>query len=65
MTYFGCDYLGGPIYTYGPFVVSQATQYVTTRIRNKFLSLLVQSNAASEFWRLGRIRFRVAQSGRR
>jgi|SRR5579883_2082139 hypothetical protein len=65
ITFFGCDNLSDTATTYGPFVVSNTTNYVNCRIRNRYLSMQVQSNASSEFWRLGRIRFRFAQSGRR
>jgi len=65
ITFFGTDALGAPPFTYGPFTVNQATPYINCRIRNKFLSVQVQSNASSEFWRLGRVRFRMAHSGRR
>lgn len=65
ITFFGVDYPGGPQMTYGPYTVTAATQFINCRIRNKLLSALIQSNASSEFWRLGRIRFRFAQSGRR
>ena len=37
----------------------------SARIRNRLLSALIQSNASSEFWRIGKIRFRFAASGRR
>jgi len=65
ITFFGTDALGATPYTYGPFFVTQATPYINCRIRNKFLSVQVQSNLSAEFWRLGRVRFRMASSGRR
>lgn len=65
ITFFGCDYPDGPVTTYGPYTVSSSTQFINTRIRNRLLSAFVQSNASSEFWRLGRIRFRFGASGRR
>jgi len=65
ITFFGVDYPDGPQTTYGPYTVTSTTQFINTRIRNKLLSALIQSSASSEFWRIGRIRFRFAQSGRR
>lgn len=65
ITFYGCDYPGGPQTPYGPYTVTSSTQFINTRIRNKLLSAQIQSNAASEFWRIGRIRMRFAQSGRR
>lgn len=65
ITFVGCDYPGGPQTTYGPYTVSSTTQFINTRIRNKLLSAIITSNASTEFWRIGRIRFRFGQSGRR
>ncbi len=65
ITFFGCDYPDGPQTTYGPYPVTSTTEFINCRIRNRLLSALIQSNASSEFWRIGRIRFRFAQSGRR
>jgi hypothetical protein len=65
ITFFGADYSGGPQTTYGPYTVTSATEFINTRIRNRLLSAFIQSNASSEFWRIGRIRFRFGQSGRR
>jgi len=65
ITFYGVNYPGDTPTVYGPYTVTQATEYINVRIRNRLMSVLVQSNANSEFWRLGRIRFRFAASGRR
>lgn len=65
ITFFGVDYPGGPQTTYGPYTVNSATQFINCRIRNRLLSAFVQSTADTEFWRIGRIRFRYGASGRR
>jgi len=65
ITFFGADYADGPQTTYGPYTVTSATEFINTRIRNRLLSALIQSSAATEFWRIGRIRFRFGQSGKR
>jgi len=64
ITFFGANYPGGPVTTYGPYTVTSATQLINVRARNRLLSAFIQSNASSEFWRLGRIRFRFGLSGR-
>lgn len=64
LTFFAVDYPGDPVRQYGPYTVTQTTQYITPRIRGRLLSVLVQSNSQS-FWRLGRIRYRFAPMGRR
>jgi len=65
ITFYGVDYPGDTPRTYGPYTVTPTTEYINTRIRNRLLSVFVQSNNSSEFWRIGRIRFRFAQSGKR
>ena len=65
ITFFGTNYPGQPVTTYGPYTVTSVTEFINVRIRNRLLSALIQSNASSEFWRLGKIRFRFASSGRR
>jgi len=65
ITFYGADYPGGPVMTYGPYTVTQSTNFINTSIRSRLVSAFIQSSASSEFWRLGRIRFRFASSGRR
>ena len=64
ITFFAVDYPGDTPTTYGPYNVTQATEYINVRIRKRLMSAFIQS-ANSEFFRLGRIRFRFATSGRR
>jgi len=64
LTFYAVDYPGDSVRTYGPYTVTQATQYITPRIRGRLLSVLIQSNSQS-FWRTGRIRYRWAPAGRR
>jgi|SRR5882672_561574 len=65
ITFFGVNYPGDTPMVYGPFDITQSTEFINIRARNRLMSALIQSNASSEFWRIGRIRFRYAQSGRR
>ncbi len=65
ITFFGVNYPGDVPTTYGPYTVTKSTEFINCRIRNRLLSAFVQGSAASEFWRLGRIRFRYGASGRR
>ena len=64
LTFFTTDYPGSAVRQYGPYLVTQSTQYITPRMRGRLMSVLVQSNSQS-FWRLGRIRYRYAAIGRR
>jgi len=51
--------------TYGPFLMTQATQYIDCRIRARQISVTVSSSDSGSFWRLGLLRFRFAPDGRR
>lgn len=64
LTFYAADYPGDSPRTYGPYTVTQQTEYITPRIRGRLMSVLVQGNN-SVFWRLGRLRFRYAPAGRR
>jgi hypothetical protein len=64
LTFYSVNYPGDAPVIYGPFTVTQATEYITPRIRGRLMSVLVQANNPA-FFRLGRIRFRYAPSGRR
>lgn len=50
---------------YGPYTVTQATEYLGVRFRGRLMSITVQSNDLGSFWRIGSIKFRYAPSGRR
>lgn len=59
------NYPGDTPTTFGPYTVSQGTEYFSTRIRGRQMSVTVASNDVGSFWRLGRIRYRFAPDGRR
>ena len=50
---------------YGPFTVTVQTEIVSVRFRGRQMSITVASADIGSFWRLGRIRYRYAPSGRR
>lgn len=65
MTFYSCDYVGGPVRSHGPYPFSAGTQFINTRIRGRFMSVKVESQDLNSFWRIGRIRYRYAIDGRR
>jgi hypothetical protein len=65
ITFLGVNYPDDTPTVYGPFSVTSTTSFINCRIRNRLLSAVITSNQTTEFWRLGRIRFRFASSGRR
>lgn len=50
---------------YGPYTVTSATEYVSTRFRGRLASITVNSGDLGSFWRLGSIKYRFAPAGRR
>lgn len=63
-TFYAANFPGDTPTVYGPYTVTQATQYFTTRIRTRLLSIKVSSNDIGSFWRLGVPRYRIQEDGR-
>jgi hypothetical protein len=64
MTFYSADYPGDIPRSYGPYTVTQGTEYLTPRIRGRLMQVAIQS-LNEGFFRLGRIRYRYAPAGRR
>lgn len=67
LTIYGVETPGETPITRGPYLVTKATQYVDLDppLRAKQLALEVKSDDLDSFWRLGLVRFRWRQDGRR
>lgn len=65
LTFYAVDYVGDTPRIHGPFSFNGGTEYINTRIRGRFLSVKVEGMDLGSFWRIGRIRYRYAQDGRR
>ena len=50
---------------YGPFTVTQATEYISVRFRGRLMSVTVSSSDMGSFWRIGSIKYRYSGAGRR
>ena len=64
ITFYGTNYPGDTPVMYGPYSVTQATEYISTRIRNRLLAIQVSSSDSNSFWRLGNMRYRSQQDGK-
>jgi hypothetical protein len=51
--------------TYGPFTITQATDFVIVRARGRLASIKISSSDLGSSWRLGEVLFYVSPSGRR
>jgi hypothetical protein len=50
---------------FGPYNVTNSTQYLSTRMRGALMSITCSGNDLGSFWRLGYVRFRYGEAGRR
>ena len=70
ITFYGTNYPGDTPIPYGPYTITQSTEYLSVRIRNRLLSFSVSTspdgtNAASNiFYRIGAVRYRYQLDGR-
>lgn len=66
ITFLVVNYLGDTPAAYGPYTFGSTTEFINVRIRGRFMAVKIENNTGiSEFWRIGRIRYRYAIAGRR
>lgn len=65
ITFLTVNYPGDTPIAYGPYTVNSTTEYISVRFRARQIAIQLQSADLGSFWRLGKIRFRYAASGRR
>jgi len=65
MTFNVANFPGDTPLQYGPYTVTQATQYLTTRFRGGLVSITFSGNDLGSFSRLGYVRYRYSAQGRR
>lgn len=58
------NYPGDTPTVYGPYLMTSTTEYLSVRFRGRQMSVTISSSDSGSFWRLGRIRYRFASSGR-
>lgn len=64
ITFYVADYPGQTPRVHGPYNVTQATTFITPRLRGRLVSIKVESNDVGSFWRLGNIRYRLQPDGK-
>jgi hypothetical protein len=64
ITFYAADFPGQTPTVYGPYSVTQATEWFNTRIRTRLLSIEVSSDDIGSFWRIGDNRYRYQMDGR-
>ena len=58
------DYAGQTPTVYGPYTVTQATEYFYTRFRSRLMAINISSNDLGSWWRIGNIRYRYSIDGK-
>lgn len=64
ITFFVADYPGQSPTVHGPYTVTEATTYITPRLRGRLVSIRIGSSDVGSFWRLGNIRYRLQPDGK-
>jgi len=64
ITFYTADYPGDTPIQHGPYVMTNATKFITPRIRGRLISIKLESNDIGTFWRLGNIRYRTQVDGK-
>ena len=64
LSFNGVKYPGDTPYVYGPYTVTQQTEFISPRIRERLLSFTISGNDLGSFSRLGNIRYRFASDGK-
>lgn len=63
ITFYVVDFPGQTYKVYGPYSVTQATEWFNPRFRGRLVAIGMTSNDMGSFWRLGGMRYRYAQDG--
>lgn len=64
ITFYAVDYPGQEPIVYGPYSISQQTEYISPRIRARLISIRVTGDQIGTFWRMGNIRYRLQADGK-
>jgi hypothetical protein len=64
ITFYTADYPGDTPIAYGPYTITQGSQYITPRFRARLLSIAISSSDLGSWWRIGDTRYRYQSDGR-
>jgi hypothetical protein len=64
LTFYVTDYAGQTPITFGPYPLTQGTNFITPRFRGRLMSIGLGSSDIDSFWRIGNIRYRVQPDGK-
>jgi len=64
LTFYATDYPGQDPTVYGPYTLTQATNFISPRIRARLVAIRIESADIDSWWRIGNIRYRLQPDGR-
>lgn len=64
LTFEVVDYPGQTPRVFGPYTMTEAKTFISTRLRARLVRLKVESQDVGSFWRLGLLRYRFSADGR-
>jgi len=64
ITFYVTNYPGDEPIQYGPYDVTQGTQYLSVRMRGRLIAMSASSTDLGSFWRIGAIRYRYQSDGK-
>ena len=64
ITFYVTNYPGNTPAVFGPYDMTQATEFLSVRMRGRLISVAISSTDENSFWRLGNIRYRYQPDGK-
>ena len=64
ITFYATNYPGDTPIAYGPYEMTQGTEYLSIRLRARLMSISLNSTETGTFWRIGNLRYRFQPDGR-
>jgi len=64
ITFYVANYPGDTPSVYGPYSVTQNTQFISPRFRGRLVSINIGSTDVGSFWRIGNMRYRLEADGK-
>jgi hypothetical protein len=64
LTFYIADYPGDTPIPYGPYIMTEATNFITPRFRGRLVAIELSSNDIGTWWRIGNMRYRFQPDGK-
>ena len=64
LTFYAADYPGDTPQAYGPYTLTQGTEWISPRMRGRLISIQINSSDIGSWWRIGNMRYRFQADGK-